>query len=77
VVDEMVFPGKVMPESKEEEALARAASWDEWECTTWTDGSRLDDGRVGCSVVWEVDKVSEVVEEGWVGGTLHRSHWGG
>jgi hypothetical protein len=49
----MVFPGCIMPDDTEAEALARAEDGSDTEDTAWTDGSRLDDGRVGCSVVWE------------------------
>jgi ribonuclease HI len=77
VVDEMVFPGRIMPDRTEKEALARAVGWKESECTAWTDGSRLDDGRVGCSVVWAVEEVTEVVEEGWEERTSRSSHWDG
>jgi hypothetical protein len=72
VEQEMVFPGSIMPEATEEEA--RAESWSDAEDTAWTDGSRLEDGRVGCSVVWEVETVSEVVEDGCVVGTSRSRH---
>jgi hypothetical protein len=84
VEQEMVFPGSIMPEATEEEA--RAESWSDAEDTAWTDGSRLEDGRVGCSVLWEVETVSEVetvetvsevVEEGCVVGTSRSRHWDG
>jgi hypothetical protein len=56
VVDGMVFPGLIMSDVVEEEAVARATDWTDKECTAWTDGSRLDDGKVGCSVVWAVEE---------------------
>jgi hypothetical protein len=61
VEQEMVFHGSIMPEATEEEALARAEGWSDAEDTAWIDGSRLEDGRVGCS---EVEEVEEVVEDG-------------
>ena len=37
---------------EEEEALRTAKRWRNRERTNWTDGSRLDDGRVGVVAVW-------------------------
>jgi ribonuclease HI len=63
--DGRIFPGKIMPDSVEEEAWARAMPWTDRQDTVWTDGSRLEDGRVGCSMVWEE-------EEGrWNGQAFH------
>jgi ribonuclease HI len=49
----MIFPGIVLSEWDLEDALATALAWTDLEDTAWTDGSRLEDGRVGCSVVWK------------------------
>ena len=44
--------GEVIVDSKEE-ALRTAQEWTDQEGTVWTDGSRLDDGRVGAAWAWQ------------------------
>jgi hypothetical protein len=46
------FAGDVMPERSLNDALATAQEWTDEEDTVWTDGSRLDNAEVGCSVIW-------------------------
>ena len=50
--DFRVFPGQVHLTGSEE-ALGVAKGWNEWARTAWTDGSRLDNGRVGAAVAWK------------------------
>ena len=45
------FQGEVFVDSKEE-ALRTAQEWTDLEQAVWTDGSRLDNGRVGAAWVW-------------------------
>jgi ribonuclease HI len=42
-----------MPDIGESQARNVAEEWTDWANNTWTDGSWLEDGRVGCSVVWK------------------------
>ena len=50
------FQGKVCVESKEE-ALRTATEWQDKEGTIWTDGSRLEDGRVGAAYAfWDGER---------------------
>ncbi|KAI5785715.1 hypothetical protein FPQ18DRAFT_309156 [Pyronema domesticum] len=58
------FMGEIMPHTNESKAMKFAEEWTDREDTAWTDGSRLEDGRVGCSIAWQE-------EEGWVGQTIH------
>ncbi|KAI5800619.1 hypothetical protein FPQ18DRAFT_384192 [Pyronema domesticum] len=46
------FPGLLMHESTLSSALATALEWEDSERIVWTDGSRLDNGKFGCSVIW-------------------------
>ena len=46
------FQGEVFVDSKEE-ALRTAQEWTDLERTVWTDGSRLDSGRVGAAWAWQ------------------------
>lgn len=46
-----MFMGEIMPDTNESEAMKLAEEWPDREDTTWTDGSRLEDGRVGRSIV--------------------------
>ena len=43
-----VFQGRVIVERKEE-ALRTALEWRDWTQRVWTDGSTLEDGRVGAA----------------------------
>ena len=45
------FQGEVIVEQKED-ALRVAQEWRDLERTVWTDGSRLEDGRVGAAWAW-------------------------
>ena len=45
------FQGEVIVDSKEE-ALRTAQEWADQERAVWTDGSRLDNGRVGAAWAW-------------------------
>jgi hypothetical protein len=47
------FIGQVMPDTNEEIALQTAREWRDHEETAWMNGSRLDDGRVGCRIAWQ------------------------
>jgi hypothetical protein len=51
----MTFPGLLLTESNLEDALMMVLAWTEVEDTLWTDGSKLEDGIVGCGVVWKED----------------------
>jgi hypothetical protein len=56
-----------MPEKTLDLALATARDWEDTEHTAWTDGSRLENGKVGCSVVLkDVD-----ADGGWGGAAFH------
>ena len=46
------FQGEVFVDSKED-ALRVAQEWADQERTVWTDGSRLDNGRVGAAWAWQ------------------------
>ncbi|KAI5785453.1 hypothetical protein FPQ18DRAFT_309375 [Pyronema domesticum] len=61
------FMGEIMPHTNESEAMQFAEEWTDREDTAWTDESRLDDGRVGCSIVWQ----EETEGNGWMGQTIH------
>ena len=65
----LAFPGEIAIDSRAE-ALEIASRPDRrtWtrEDTIWTDGSRLDSGKVGAACVWETPS-------GWTG---HRFHLG-
>ena len=54
-----MFQGKVYVERKEE-VLKTAKEWKDLSGTVWTDGSRLEDGKVGAAVAWHS-------EGGWTG----------
>lgn len=43
--------GRVLVEERES-AITTASSWRKCWDTLWTDGSRLDNGRVGAAVLW-------------------------
>ena len=45
------FQGEVIVDSREE-ALQTAKEWEDQERAVWTDGSRLDSGRVGAAWAW-------------------------
>ena len=45
------FQGEVIVEQKED-TLRVAQEWRDLERTVWTDGSRLEDGRVGAAWAW-------------------------
>jgi hypothetical protein len=49
----MSFPGLLLLEFNLEEALVMALAWTEIHNTLWTDGSCLEDGNVGCGMVWK------------------------
>ena len=46
------FQGEVVVDSKQE-ALKTAREWTDQERTVWTDGSRLDSGRIGAAWAWQ------------------------
>ena len=50
-VDGLRLDGHIIIPEKDQ-ALKIAMGWEEKVNTCWTDGSRMDDGGVGCSVVW-------------------------
>ena len=58
------FPGQVVVDSRKE-ALDTAVAWNRRD-TIWTDGSRLDDCRVGAACVWRTQS-----PEGWEGRCFH------
>ena len=58
-----MFQGKVFVERKEE-ALRTAKEWKDLSRTAWTDGSRLENERVGAAVAWWG-------EGGWTGRGTH------
>ena len=60
------FQGEVVVDSKEE-ALRTAQEWTDQERIVWTDGSRLDNGRVGAAWAWQLG--GEWREEGIFLGT--------
>ena len=53
-----VFPGRVIVRGREE-AWTTAREWKGDSRTAWTDGSRLDNGKVGAAVVWREGKGSK------------------
>ena len=46
-----LFQGRVHVDSREE-ALAATLEWKDQSGTVWTDGSRLENGKVGAAAVW-------------------------
>jgi len=60
----------IVIESKEE-AAAIAKGWQDKLNTVWTDGSRLEDGRVGAAVAWEKAAPGEGEREEWTGMNWH------
>jgi hypothetical protein len=47
------FEGDIIPDTQKSQAKNVAKEWNDWANTAWTDGSQLQDGRVGCSFVWK------------------------
>ena len=59
-----LFPGQAIVESREG-ALLTADSWSQGD-TIWTDGSRLDSGKIGAACVWRI-----LGPCGWAGCRYH------
>jgi hypothetical protein len=54
-----------MPDTNEDKAYQVAMEWTERQDMAWTDGSRQENGRVGCAIAWQE------VEGHWTGLTAH------
>ena len=64
------FQGKIEVEPREE-ALRKAKEWKDTKNSIWTDGSRLEGGKVGAAAVWWAP---ERVEPPWVGPATGRTY---
>jgi ribonuclease HI len=70
--DSRKLQGKLVVEEKEA-ATKTAKTWGEKENTIWTDGSRLDDKKVGCAMVWW--EPANENPDPWVGRNTGRTYY--
>jgi ribonuclease HI len=59
------FHREIMPDTNEDKAYQVAIEWTERQDTASTDGSRQENGQVGCAIAWQE------VEGHWTGLTTH------